>query len=153
MPIGHFAMIIHRYISFFTVVCVMQCMSQTLHGICDGRADTWSVLPVYGGGYVQNVVMAPSDTNVWYAYVDVGGPYRSDDAGKHWRALHGGFSIDDRERNADHVRSLSVDPRDADRIVIAGGNIGPDRQHLNTVEPFQLLLGIQQFLIISACDH
>ena len=122
MPIGHFAMIIHRYISFFTVVCVMQCMSQTLHGICDGRADTWSVLPVYGGGYVQNVVMAPSDTNVWYAYVDVGGPYRSDDAGKHWRALHGGFSIDDRERNADHVRSLSVDPRDADRIVIAGGN-------------------------------
>ena len=56
MPIGHFAMIIHRYISFFTVVCVMQCMSQTLHG---------------------------------------------------------GFSIDDRERNADHVRSLSVDPQNA----------------------------------------
>ena len=106
-------MIIHRYISFFTVVCVMQCMSQTLHGIYDGRADTWSVLTVYGGGYVQNVVMAPSDTNVWYAYVDVGGPYRSDDAGKHWRALHGGFSIDDRERNADHVRSLSVDPQNA----------------------------------------
>ena len=83
---------------------------------------TWHVLPIYGGGYVQNVVIAPSAPNVWYAYVDVGGPYRSDDAGRHWRALHGNFAVADRDRHADHVRMLSVDPRNADSIVLVGGN-------------------------------
>ena len=85
-------------------------------------SDTWQVLPIFGGGYVQNVLIAPSATNVWYTYVDVGGPYRSDDAGRHWRPLHGNFSLADRDRNADHVRSLSVDPRNADNIVLVGGN-------------------------------
>jgi len=85
-------------------------------------ASDWEAIPIYGGGYVQNVVIAPSSPNVWYAYVDVGGPYRSDDAGLHWRPLHGNFSIEDRNRNADHVRTLSVDPRNADRIVLVGGN-------------------------------
>ena len=82
----------------------------------------WSVLPICGGGYVQNVCVAPSATNVWYAYVDVGGPYRSDDAGRHWRPLHGNFPVDDRAKSADHVRTLDVDPRDADSIVLVSGN-------------------------------
>ena len=43
-------------------------------------SQEWKVWPCYGGGYVQNVVIAPSNSRVWYAYVDVGGPYRSDDA-------------------------------------------------------------------------
>lgn len=86
------------------------------------HGELWSVLPIYGGGYLQDVVIAPLNTNVWYSYADVGGPYRSDDAGRRWRALHGAFSLEDRARCADHVRSLSVDPRDADTIVLAGGD-------------------------------
>jgi len=85
-------------------------------------SEPWRTLPIYGGGYVQNVVVAPSATNVWYTYVDVGGPYRSDDAGRHWRPLHGNFALQDRDRNADHVRSLSVDPRNADNFVLVSGN-------------------------------
>ena len=82
----------------------------------------WEVLPIDGGGYVQGVVIAPSNPDVWYAYVDVGGPYRSDDAGGHWRPLHGNMPMALRELAADHVRTLDVDPRDADRFVIASGD-------------------------------
>lgn len=82
----------------------------------------WKVFPIYGGGYVQNVCMAESDPNRWYCYVDVGGPYRSDDAGAHWYPLHGNFTVAQRAKCADHVRTLSVDPRDADSLVLASGN-------------------------------
>ena len=81
----------------------------------------WWLLPVNGGGFVQNVQIAPSDPNVWYTYVDVGGPYRSNDAGGTWRPLHGRMSQTMRNCWADHIRTLLVDPRDADRFVFAAG--------------------------------
>lgn len=82
----------------------------------------WKVLPIYGGGYVQNVVIAPSDPNVWYCYVDVGGPYRSDDRGMSWRPLHQNYLPSQAARSAACTRSLSVDPRDADSFVLVSGN-------------------------------
>ena len=82
----------------------------------------WKVLPIYGGGYVQNVVIAPSDPRVWYCYVDVGGPYRSDDRGMSWRPLHQNYLPSQTARSAACTRSLSVDPRDADRFVLVSGN-------------------------------
>ncbi|MBP5544775.1 MAG: hypothetical protein ILM98_11910 [Kiritimatiellae bacterium] len=84
--------------------------------------ESWSVLPVFGGGYVQNVAIAPSNPSRWYAYVDVGGPYRSDDGGRSWTPLHALMPIDQRARWADHVRALSVDPRDANTFLIAAGD-------------------------------
>ncbi|MGN0832200.1 MAG: hypothetical protein ACI4RD_00960, partial [Kiritimatiellia bacterium] len=94
------------------------------HNVCAGNGvvSPWQVLPIYGGGYIQNVIIAPSKTNVWYNYVDVGGPYRSDDAGRHWVPLHANFSLEDRRLQADHVRGLSVDPRDENNLILAGGN-------------------------------
>ncbi|MBQ7666726.1 MAG: hypothetical protein IJS46_01885 [Kiritimatiellae bacterium] len=84
----------------------------------------WRVLPCWGGGYVQNAVLCPSDPGRMYLYVDVGGPYRSDDAGKSWRPLHANMPVAMRERGFDEVRSLSVDPRDADSVVILAGHGG-----------------------------
>ena len=87
------------------------------------RADSsWHVLPVFGGGYVQNVVIAPSNPSRWYTYVDVGGPYRSDDGGRTWAPIHAAMPPKMRDIWADHVRALSVDPRDADTFVIAAGD-------------------------------
>ena len=83
---------------------------------------TWKVFPCFGGGYVQNVLIAPSNPKVWYTYVDVGGPYRSDDAGRHWRPLHGNMPAEFRGISGDCLRSMSVDPRDADSFVMCSGN-------------------------------
>ena len=89
---------------------------------CTQAASPWKVLPIYGGGYVQNVVIAPSDPDVWYCYVDVGGPYRSDDRGMSWRPLHQNYLPSQTARSAACARSLSVDPRDADSFVLVAGN-------------------------------
>ena len=72
-------------------------------------SQEWTVWPCYGGGYVQNVVIAPSNPRVWYAYVDVGGPYRSDDAGRHWRPLHGNLAGIHRNVSGDCVRRFCGD--------------------------------------------
>ncbi len=88
-----------------------------------GRADSaWHVLPVYGGGYVLNALIAPSDPSRWYTYVDIGGPYRSDDGGRTWQPLHAQMPLSMRDIWADHVRALSVDPRNADSFVMASGD-------------------------------
>ena len=84
-------------------------------------SQEWKVWPCYGGGYVQNVVIAPSNPRVWYAYVDVGGPYRSDDAGRHWRPLHGNLAGVHRNVSGDCVRTLDVDPRDENSFVMCSG--------------------------------
>ena len=89
-----------------------------------GKASPWRVLPCWGGGYVQNAVFCPSDPSRMYLYVDVGGPYRSDDAGASWRPLHANMSAAMRDRGFDQVRSLSVDPRDVDSVVILAGRNG-----------------------------
>ena len=86
-----------------------------------GHESPWKVLPIYGGGYVQNLLVCPTATNVFYTYVDVGGPYRSDDGCRTWRPVHANMPVEMRRRGMDQVRTMSVDPRDANNIVIAAG--------------------------------
>lgn len=74
----------------------------------------WISGALWGGGYVQNVVLCPSDPDRCYAYIDMAGVYRSDDKGKTWRMLHGAFP----DGIGFHIRGLSVDPRNADHILI-----------------------------------
>lgn len=79
----------------------------------------WESASFGGGGYLQNVVVCPSTPNRLYAYVDVGGLYRTDDGGISWRALHGGLPAGDGFYS---VRGLMVDEGDPDRLLIALGN-------------------------------
>ncbi|HAI13574.1 MAG TPA: hypothetical protein DCM28_17845, partial [Phycisphaerales bacterium] len=72
-----------------------------------------------GGGYVQQVVISPSNPKRVYMYVDVGGVYRSDDAGRSWRMCHGSLPAN---RSNYSVRGLWVDPEDPDYVIIATGN-------------------------------
>ena len=99
------------------LVCALLC------GVLGGFAEEtqWKQFPIWGGGYVQNVEISKSSPNVWYTYVDVCGPYRSDDAGNSWRPLHQVYSINERYRGM-NPRSLSIDPRNPDSIVYVAGN-------------------------------
>lgn len=103
-----------------SLVCLAAGLCATVAGAAPS-ASPWRTLPINGGGFIQSVEIAPSDPNVWYAYVDVGGPYRSDDAGANWRPLHQNMPQTMRACWADHIRTLTVDPRDADRFVFAAG--------------------------------
>lgn len=78
-----------------------------------------------GGGYIQQVVVSPSNPKRTYAYVDVGGVYRSDDAGKSWRMCHGNLPA---TRSNYSVRGLWVDPKNLDYVVIVTGNRWDGRQ-------------------------
>jgi hypothetical protein len=79
----------------------------------------WESASFGGGGYIQNVMLCPSTPGRLYAYVDVGGVYRSDDIGGSWRMLHGGMPSGDGFYS---VRGLWVDPNNPDRLALAVGN-------------------------------
>jgi photosystem II stability/assembly factor-like uncharacterized protein len=79
----------------------------------------WHHSLIGGGGYIQNVVLCPSDPQRAYSYVDNSGAFRSDDGGRNWRAIHAGIPSC---FSAYGVRQLIVDPRDANKILMALGS-------------------------------
>ena len=84
--------------------------------------DGWKLLPVYGGGFMQAVEICAAAPKRWYAHADVSGPFRSDDGGRSWRALHMNMPVAWKNRKYSEVRGLSVDPRDPDSFVMCGGD-------------------------------
>jgi photosystem II stability/assembly factor-like uncharacterized protein len=79
----------------------------------------WHSCQIGGGGYLMNVVACPSNPSRYFANVDVGGVFRSDDGGNRWRMLNGPLGA---TAGANECRSVSVDPRDDRRLVIAVGS-------------------------------
>ncbi len=101
-----------RFALIAPVICAAATPAHRDHG-------AWRSSVFGGGGFVQNVVPAPSDPRVLYSYVDVGGLYRSDDGGRSWRMRHGGLPA---VEGAYSIRGLSVSPREPDDLVVAAGN-------------------------------
>lgn len=79
----------------------------------------WHSSIMGAGGYIQNVVACPTNPTRFYAYVDVGGVYRSDDDAKTWKMLHGALPA---RLSSYEVRGLVVDPRDDKKILLAAGS-------------------------------
>lgn len=77
----------------------------------------WRSCVLGGGGYGQGVAFT-REPGTLYLAVDVGGLYRSEDGGRRWRMLHGALPQD----GLHGVRSLSPDPRDADRLLLLRGD-------------------------------
>jgi len=80
-------------------------------------AYDWRNVAIRGGGFVTGLLFHPHEKNLLYARTDVGGAYRSDDAGGHWVAITdwvGGMDFTG-------IESFAVDPADANRIYLAAG--------------------------------
>jgi photosystem II stability/assembly factor-like uncharacterized protein len=77
----------------------------------------WRNVTIRGGGFVTGLLFHPHEKNLLYARTDVGGAYRSDDAGGHWIPMTdwvGGMDFTG-------IESFAVDPADANRIYLAAG--------------------------------
>jgi photosystem II stability/assembly factor-like uncharacterized protein len=77
----------------------------------------WRNVTIRGGGFVTGLLFHPREKDLVYARTDVGGAYRSDDAGKHWIPITdwiGGMDLTG-------IESFAVDPSDANRIYLAAG--------------------------------
>ncbi len=83
------------------------------------RSGGWVSSRIGGGGYLQHVVFAPSNREVVYLTVDVGGIYRSDDGGLTWNMRHAGLP---QEVGGAAVRGAVVDPQNPDIVVVAVGS-------------------------------
>jgi photosystem II stability/assembly factor-like uncharacterized protein len=84
----------------------------------------WKNVIIRGGGFVSGIVFSPAQKGLVYARTDVGGAYRSDDAGEHWTPITDGFG---REQSSyDGIESLAVDPTDASKVYLAAGMYSAD---------------------------
>jgi photosystem II stability/assembly factor-like uncharacterized protein len=77
----------------------------------------WRNVTIGGGGFVTGLLFHPREKNLLYARTDVGGAYRSDDAGRHWIPITDWIG----EMDFTGIESFAVDPMDANRIYLAAG--------------------------------
>jgi photosystem II stability/assembly factor-like uncharacterized protein len=79
----------------------------------------WKNVVIRGGGFVSGVVFSTAKKGLVYTRTDVGGAYRSDDAGEHWIPITDGFGRED--SSVMGVESLALDPSDASKVYLATG--------------------------------
>jgi len=77
----------------------------------------WHSSKIGGGGYILSIAMNPSNTDIVYAFSDVGGIFRSDDSGRNWRMIHNTIH----PQSLDCVRDLLVNPDNPAEIIAAVG--------------------------------
>ena len=82
--------------------------------------DGWESCRIGGGGYLQHAAFTRGDTNRIYLATDVGGCYRSDDAGRSWRMLHGALPSDD--GTLYQVRGVCAHQQKPDTVLFAAGD-------------------------------
>jgi hypothetical protein len=85
---------------------------------------TWRNVVIKGGGFVTGIEFHPTAPGVIYARTDVGGAYRWNAATGRWLPL-----LDWLGRDIAHymgVDAIAVDPSDANRVYVVGGQYTQD---------------------------
>src|SRR5262245_57465847 len=85
---------------------------------------TWRNVVIKGGGFVTGIEFHPTAPGVAYARTDVGGAYRWNAATNSWVPL-----LDWLGRDIAHymgVDAIAVDPSDANRVYVVGGQYTQD---------------------------
>lgn len=77
----------------------------------------WSHVKILAGGYMPNIVFSPAKQGLVYCRADMGGVYKSEDAGKTWTALLDWSPVP----NEQGGESVAADPVDPNKVYIAAG--------------------------------
>ena len=75
---------------------------------------------MHGGGFAIGLTPHPSDANTVFANIDVGGIYKSTNKGENWKSITQSIPLAS-QRNF-QVRSMTIDPTNADNIYFLAGN-------------------------------
>ncbi|QDU71513.1 hypothetical protein [Mucisphaera calidilacus] len=81
--------------------------------------DGWVSSRIGGGGYIVDVIPDPSVKDRWYATIDVGGFYRSDDDGVTWHAVH--QNLPEGLGDIYSIGTVSVHPTNPSDLIITTG--------------------------------
>lgn len=78
----------------------------------------WEACKIGGGGYLQRMSIPRANPNRIYLATDIGGAYRSDDAGHSWQLLGGSLPPGEA---AHQIRGILAHPDKPDLVLIAAG--------------------------------
>jgi len=79
----------------------------------------WKNVIIRGGGFVSGIVFSTTQKGLVYARTDVGGAYRSLDAGEHWTPLTDRFGRNDATYFG--IESIALDPSNSNNLYMAEG--------------------------------
>jgi photosystem II stability/assembly factor-like uncharacterized protein len=79
----------------------------------------WDNVVIRAGGFVSGLEFSPKVKGLVYARTDVGGAYRSEDAGEHWTPLNDRFGRDDVTYLG--IEGIGLDPEDGNKLYLAEG--------------------------------
>lgn len=80
---------------------------------------SWSNVPIVGGGFVDGLILHPTDKDARFCRTDMGGAYRWDAGQQRWVAMQDDLSLAD--SNLQGVESIAVDPQDSKSVYLACG--------------------------------
>jgi photosystem II stability/assembly factor-like uncharacterized protein len=115
---------IAKFFLFAPAVLAGACVAQTpaLPAIAKAppaAAYHWRNVVIRAGGFVSGIEFSPALDGLVYARTDVGGAYRSDDAGEHWTPITDQFPQS--ETTYLGIESIAPDPEDANKVYVAAG--------------------------------
>jgi len=84
----------------------------------------WKNVVIRGGGFVTGIVFSTTQKGLVYVRTDVGGAYRSTDAGEHWMPLTDRFGRNDATYLG--IESIVLDPSDSNKLYMAEGMYSAD---------------------------
>jgi photosystem II stability/assembly factor-like uncharacterized protein len=80
---------------------------------------TFRNVTIVAGGFISGIIPHPTTKNLMYLRTDIGGAYRSDDAGAHWIPLTDWVSA--KNSNLLGIESIAVDPTDPQNLYLSVG--------------------------------
>jgi photosystem II stability/assembly factor-like uncharacterized protein len=79
----------------------------------------WKNVVIRGGGFVDGLIFSTAQKGLVYARTDVGGAYRSDNAGERWIPITD--FVDRNNSSFTGIESLALDPNDPNKVFVAAG--------------------------------